>query len=131
MAGAAAFAPLHIGTDLPDTSLVFSRLWGAVLARLALTMPSDQRALLDPGILEVANQLGGMTAIEFMDAEAMRATAGHVMARLHQRFVATRCRIRCKSPPRNTATIWCSGRLGRSNGRCRSPIPASTSEQWF
>jgi aspartyl-tRNA(Asn)/glutamyl-tRNA(Gln) amidotransferase subunit A len=77
--------------ELPDTSLVFSRLWGASLARLALTMPPDKRALLDPGILEVAAQLRGMTAIEFMDAEAMRAQAGNAMARLHQRYDLILC----------------------------------------
>jgi aspartyl-tRNA(Asn)/glutamyl-tRNA(Gln) amidotransferase subunit A len=79
------------GPELPDTSLVFSRLWGASLARLALTMPAEKRVLLDPGILEVAERLGGMSAIEFMDAEAMRATAGHVMARLHQTYDLVLC----------------------------------------
>ncbi len=77
--------------ELPDTSLVFSRLWGASLARLALTMPAEKRVLLDPGILEVAERLGGMSAIEFMDAEAMRAVAGHAMARLHQRYDLVLC----------------------------------------
>jgi len=32
-----------------------------------------------------------MTAIEFMDAEAMRAQAGHTMARLHQRYDLILC----------------------------------------
>jgi len=77
--------------DLPDTSLVFSRLWGASLARLALTMAEEKRVLLDPGILAVADRLGGMTAIEFMDAEAMRAAAGNAMARLHQTYDLVLC----------------------------------------
>jgi aspartyl-tRNA(Asn)/glutamyl-tRNA(Gln) amidotransferase subunit A len=77
--------------DLPDTSLVFARLWGASLARLALTMEPARRAMLDPGILAVAQQLQGMTAIEFMDAEAMRAAAGHAMGRVHQRYDLILC----------------------------------------
>ncbi len=77
--------------DLPDTSLVFSRLWGASLARLAHAMPPEKRAQLDPGILEVAGKLAGMTAIEFMDAEAMRAAAGHAMAAFHQRYDLILC----------------------------------------
>jgi aspartyl-tRNA(Asn)/glutamyl-tRNA(Gln) amidotransferase subunit A len=77
--------------ELPDTSLVFSRLWGASLARLALTMAEEKRVLLDPGILAVADRLGGMTAIEFMDAEAMRAAAGNAMARLHQTYDLVLC----------------------------------------
>ena len=77
--------------DLPDTSLVFSRLWGASLARLANAMDPAKRALLDPGILEVADKLQGMSAIEFMDAEAMRAAAGHVMGVFHQRYDLLLC----------------------------------------
>lgn len=81
----------QVDPGLPDTSLVFSRLWGASLARLANALPPDRRMLLDPGIVDVAETLQGMTAIEFMDAEAMRAAAGHTMARLHQRFDLVLC----------------------------------------
>ncbi len=95
-AGAAveAFDP-----DLPDTSAVFGRVWGASLARLAAGMSAEKRALLDPGILEVARQLAGMTAIEFMDAEAMRAAAGHAMGRLHQRYDLILCPTVPAGPP--------------------------------
>jgi aspartyl-tRNA(Asn)/glutamyl-tRNA(Gln) amidotransferase subunit A len=72
--------------DLPDTSSVFGRVWGAALTKLEAGLPEQLVGLLDPGIREVASTLGGMTAVEFMEAEAMRALAGHVMAKLHQRF---------------------------------------------
>jgi aspartyl-tRNA(Asn)/glutamyl-tRNA(Gln) amidotransferase subunit A len=85
--------------DLPDTSAVFGRVWGAALARLVAALPSQLRGLLDPGIREVAETLGGMTAIEFMDAEAMRAAAGHAMARLHRRFDLVLCPTVPAGPP--------------------------------
>jgi aspartyl-tRNA(Asn)/glutamyl-tRNA(Gln) amidotransferase subunit A len=84
---------------LPDTSLVFGRVWGAALARLVAGMPSQLTGLLDPGIREVAQTLGGMTAVEFMDAEATRATAAHAMARLHQRYDLVLCPTVPAGPP--------------------------------
>ena len=97
---AEAGASVEIATpDLPDTSTVFGRVWGAALARLAATLSEAQQAMLDPGILEVARTQGGMTAIEFMDAEAMRAAAAHAMARLHQRFDLVLCPTVPAGPP--------------------------------
>jgi aspartyl-tRNA(Asn)/glutamyl-tRNA(Gln) amidotransferase subunit A len=84
---------------LPDTSLVFSRVWGAALARLVAGMPSQLAGLLDPGIHEVARTLGGMSAIEFMDAEATRAAAAHAMALLHQRYDLVLCPTVPAGPP--------------------------------
>jgi aspartyl-tRNA(Asn)/glutamyl-tRNA(Gln) amidotransferase subunit A len=78
---------------------VFGRTWGAALARLVASMPSQLASLLDPGIREVASTLGGMTAVEFMDAEAMRAAAGNAMARLHQRFDLVLCPTVPAGPP--------------------------------
>jgi aspartyl-tRNA(Asn)/glutamyl-tRNA(Gln) amidotransferase subunit A len=85
--------------QLPDTRVLFSRVWGAGLSRLAAMTPDDKRGLLDPGILEVARTLGGMSAIEFLDAEALRAVAAHEMARLHQRFDLVICPTVQGGPP--------------------------------
>jgi aspartyl-tRNA(Asn)/glutamyl-tRNA(Gln) amidotransferase subunit A len=84
---------------LPDTSAVFARVWGAALARQVAATPTQLVDLLDPGMREVAATLGGMTAIEFMDAEAMRAATGHAMARLHQRFDLVLCPTVPAGPP--------------------------------
>ena len=84
---------------LPDTSTGFGRVWGAALARLVAGTPSQLVGLLEPGIREVADTLGGMSAIEFMDAEAIRAAAGHAMARLHQRYDLVRCPTVPGGPP--------------------------------
>jgi aspartyl-tRNA(Asn)/glutamyl-tRNA(Gln) amidotransferase subunit A len=61
--------------------------------------PEQLRGLLDPGIHEVARAMGGMSAVEFMDAEAMRAAAGHAMARLHQRYDLVLCPTVPAGPP--------------------------------
>jgi len=96
----------EVAPDLPDTSAVFARVWGAVLARLVATLPEDRRALLDPGILEVADRLGGMSAVAFMDAEALRAAAGHAMARLHQRIDLLLCpTVPAGPPPADAPTV--------------------------
>jgi aspartyl-tRNA(Asn)/glutamyl-tRNA(Gln) amidotransferase subunit A len=84
---------------LPDTSLVFGRVWGAALARLVASTPTQLVDLLDPGIREVVQTLGGMTAVEFMDAEATRAAAAHAMARLHQRYDLVLCPTVPAGPP--------------------------------
>jgi aspartyl-tRNA(Asn)/glutamyl-tRNA(Gln) amidotransferase subunit A len=85
--------------ELPDTSTAFGCVWGAALARLVAGMPSQVASLLDPGIREVAQALGGMTAVEFMDAEATRAAAAHAMARLHQRYDLVLCPTVPAGPP--------------------------------
>jgi aspartyl-tRNA(Asn)/glutamyl-tRNA(Gln) amidotransferase subunit A len=40
--------------QLPDTRMLFSRVWGSALGRLVAMTPEDRRGLLDPGIPEVA-----------------------------------------------------------------------------
>jgi aspartyl-tRNA(Asn)/glutamyl-tRNA(Gln) amidotransferase subunit A len=71
---------------LPDTRAIFGRVWGVALARLVATTPEDKRPLLDAGLLEVAEREGGMAAVDYLGAEALRIEAAHAMARFHQRF---------------------------------------------
>ena len=71
---------------LPDPRAIFGRVWGVALARLVGTVAPAERDLLDPGLLEVAAQEGGMLATGFLDAEALRLQAAHAMAALHRRF---------------------------------------------
>ncbi|HUN43417.1 MAG TPA: amidase family protein [Acetobacteraceae bacterium] len=85
--------------DLPDTRAIFAGVWGASLARLAASLPEQLRGLLDPGIREVADRLGDMTAIQYLDGETLRAAAGHAMARLHQRFDLVLCPTVPGGPP--------------------------------
>jgi aspartyl-tRNA(Asn)/glutamyl-tRNA(Gln) amidotransferase subunit A len=71
---------------LPDTRAVFGRVWGVALARLVAATPPEKRALLDPGLLEVAEREGAMSAVDFLGAEAMRVETALAMARFHQRY---------------------------------------------
>jgi aspartyl-tRNA(Asn)/glutamyl-tRNA(Gln) amidotransferase subunit A len=91
---------------LPDTRRIFARVWGVALARLVGLFAEEQRHLLDPGLLEVARTQGGMSAIEFLDAEAQRVAAGHAMARLHQRYDLVLCpTVPCGPPQADALTV--------------------------
>jgi len=72
--------------EMPDARAVFSRVWGVAMARLWDSTPEDKRPLLDAGIGEVARQMGGMSAAEFLAADMMRMECAHAMARFHQRY---------------------------------------------
>jgi aspartyl-tRNA(Asn)/glutamyl-tRNA(Gln) amidotransferase subunit A len=85
--------------DLPDTRAVFGRVWGVALARLVGLVPPENRHLLDAGLLEVAAAEGGMSAIDFLGAEALRASVGHAMAMLHQRYDLVLCPTVPNGPP--------------------------------
>jgi aspartyl-tRNA(Asn)/glutamyl-tRNA(Gln) amidotransferase subunit A len=85
--------------DLPDTRTIFGRVWGAALARLVGMFGENERGLLDAGLLEVAKSQADLSAIAFMDADAMRAAAGHAMAMLHQRFDLVLCPTVPGPPP--------------------------------
>ena len=84
---------------LPDTSLIFGQLWAASLAALAGSMPADRRALLDPGILEVAAAHAGLTGLALMQGEALRVEAAHRMAAFHRRFDLVLCPTVPGPPP--------------------------------
>ena len=72
--------------DLPDMRQIFGRIWGVALARVVAGVPVTRRQMLDPGLLDVAARNSNLSAIDMMDADAMRLTAAHAMARLHQSY---------------------------------------------
>jgi aspartyl-tRNA(Asn)/glutamyl-tRNA(Gln) amidotransferase subunit A len=76
---------------LPDTSGIFGRIWGAALARLVASFPETRRHMLDPGLLQVAQAAGGLSAIEYLDGEALRVAAAHAMALFHQKYDLLLC----------------------------------------
>jgi aspartyl-tRNA(Asn)/glutamyl-tRNA(Gln) amidotransferase subunit A len=88
-----------VDPHLPDTREIFGRVWGVALARLVKSFPEEKRALLDPGLLAVAAATRSLSAMEFLDAEAMRATAAHAMARLHQSYDLVLCPTVPGPPP--------------------------------
>jgi aspartyl-tRNA(Asn)/glutamyl-tRNA(Gln) amidotransferase subunit A len=79
--------------DLPDTRHIFGRVWGVALARMVAATPEARRGELDDGLDDVARREGGMSAIDFLGADAMRVEAAHRMALFHLRYdlVLTAC----------------------------------------
>ena len=84
---------------LPDTSVLFTRLWSAALARLVLSFPPTRRQMLDPGLLEVAAAKPELTALDMIESEALRLEAAHAMARFHQRYDLVLCPTVPAPPP--------------------------------
>jgi aspartyl-tRNA(Asn)/glutamyl-tRNA(Gln) amidotransferase subunit A len=81
----------EIEVALPDTSVVFSRIWGAALCRVVDGIPEERRHLLDAGLLQVAKANEDVTALEVLEGEAMRVQAANAMALLHLRYDAVLC----------------------------------------
>ena len=69
-----------MAVQLPDISDVFSKIWGAALARQVGTIPPEKRGLLDAGLLGVALRFANVTALDMLEAEALRVQAAHAMA---------------------------------------------------
>ncbi|MGH7212141.1 MAG: amidase family protein, partial [Acetobacteraceae bacterium] len=84
---------------LPDTRMIFGRVWGVALARLWMTFDAENRALLDPGLAEIAAAQQGMSAAEYLDTEAMRLAAAHATARFSQRYDLVLCPTVPAGPP--------------------------------
>ncbi|MBE9606095.1 amidase [Acetobacteraceae bacterium H6797] len=77
--------------ELPDIRAIFGRVWGVALARLVETTPQEKRELLDKALLEVAEREGGMSAVDYLGAEALRVEAAHAAARFHQKYDLILC----------------------------------------
>ncbi len=71
---------------LPDTRAIFSRVWGRRWPGWWRAPRPDRRALLDPGLLEVAADMEGTTAADMLEADALRGEAAHRMAMFHLRY---------------------------------------------
>jgi aspartyl-tRNA(Asn)/glutamyl-tRNA(Gln) amidotransferase subunit A len=84
---------------LPDVREVFGRIWGVALGRVVAAASEAQRHMLDPGLLEVAAAVRDVSALEFMEAEAMRIAAAHAMAKFHRRYDLVLCPTVPNGPP--------------------------------
>ncbi|WP_052402004.1 amidase [Muricoccus aerilatus] len=72
--------------ELPDTRQIFGRVWGVALAKLVASTPDGKRGDLDDGLDEVARREGGLPAIDFLTADALRVEAAHAMGLFHLRY---------------------------------------------
>ncbi len=84
---------------LPDVRDVFGRVWGVALARLVAGVDPARRDWLDPGLHEVAAAAGGMSAIEYLESDALRLMTAHAMARFHQTYDLVLCPAVPAGPP--------------------------------
>jgi aspartyl-tRNA(Asn)/glutamyl-tRNA(Gln) amidotransferase subunit A len=78
-----------MAVELPDTSEIFSKIWGAALGRVIHLVPPERRSLLDAGLLGTALRFRDVTALEFLEGEARRVQAAHAMAM--QKYDAVIC----------------------------------------
>jgi aspartyl-tRNA(Asn)/glutamyl-tRNA(Gln) amidotransferase subunit A len=76
---------------LPDTSKIFSKIWGAALCRLVNSYPPPKRHLLDGGLIDVAARFQNVSALDMLEAEMLRVIAAHEMAALHLCYDAVIC----------------------------------------
>ena len=81
----------EVDVPLPDTSIVFSRIWGAALCRVVDSIPEERRHLLDRGLTDVAARCESVTALEVLEGEAARVKAANAMAMLHLTYDAILC----------------------------------------
>jgi len=89
----------QVDPDLPDMRAVFGRVWSMALARLVVSFPAEKQMQLDPVLRHFGGEHAGLRATEYLDAEALRATAAHRMARLHQRYDLVLCPTVPGPPP--------------------------------
>jgi aspartyl-tRNA(Asn)/glutamyl-tRNA(Gln) amidotransferase subunit A len=90
-AAAAAFAELgavveRVDPGFEDPAAAFRILWYAGAAQNLRRMTPVQRALVDPGLQEIAAEAEAFTAAEFIEAGMVRARLGVAMKALHERF---------------------------------------------
>jgi aspartyl-tRNA(Asn)/glutamyl-tRNA(Gln) amidotransferase subunit A len=64
----------------------FHVLWFAGAAKAVEHLPPDRRALLDPGLREIAEEGRSLSALDYLDATARRVALGSAMGRFHERF---------------------------------------------
>jgi aspartyl-tRNA(Asn)/glutamyl-tRNA(Gln) amidotransferase subunit A len=84
---------------LPDVREVFGRIWAVALGRVVSGVAEGRRHMLDPGLLEVADAVKDVTALDFMEMEALRIASAHAMAKFHRRYDLVLCPTVPGPPP--------------------------------
>jgi aspartyl-tRNA(Asn)/glutamyl-tRNA(Gln) amidotransferase subunit A len=89
--GANAFSTLGAQVEAVDLKLddpinIMQPLWSVALALAVAPMSPAQRALCDPGMLELAEQGFKLSAIEYRQLERARDAFGRRMNGLHQQY---------------------------------------------
>jgi len=74
----------HPGFENPDA--IFRTHWFSAAALLVAALPAEKRKLVDPGLLEVAEQGAKIGAAEILDAQMKRAALGAHMKLFHRDY---------------------------------------------
>ncbi|MCT2586344.1 amidase [Actinophytocola gossypii] len=90
-AAAKSFADLGARVELvdppiPDPVEAFHVLWFAGAAASITALSPEQRARLDPGLLEVCEEGATRSALDYVAATAVRAEVGRIMGEFHEHF---------------------------------------------
>jgi aspartyl-tRNA(Asn)/glutamyl-tRNA(Gln) amidotransferase subunit A len=90
-AAAKSFTDLGARVEFVDPPLrdpveAFHVLWFAGAAASIVALTDEQRAQLDPGLLEVCVEGASRSALDYVAATAVRAEAGRIMGEFHEHF---------------------------------------------
>jgi aspartyl-tRNA(Asn)/glutamyl-tRNA(Gln) amidotransferase subunit A len=69
-----------------DPVLAFHVLWFAGAAASTAMLTAEQRAQLDPGLLEACDEGASRSALDYVAATAVRAELGRIMGEFHEHF---------------------------------------------
>lgn len=74
----------EVDPGIEDPFPVFRTLWFAAAAHLVANLPEHRRALVEPGLAEVAAQGASLSVVEYMGALEAREALGRKLALFHQ-----------------------------------------------
>ncbi len=92
----------EVDPQLPDTAYLFTQLWSTALRLVVANTPPEQRALLDAGLVGLA-EAPEPAAIDVFRAAGQQVQAAHAMARLHRSYDLVLCPCVPGPPPRADA----------------------------
>lgn len=78
----------QVDPGFSDPLEMFNTLWFAGAAKVVALLSPDQRAMVDPGFLAIAEQGSRISIVEYMKAQDARAALGQQMAEFHARYDA-------------------------------------------
>jgi len=88
---AATFRDLGAEVEVKDPGFAsprdtFTVLWTAGAARAMRGVSASDRALMDPGFVASVDRGDKLSAVDYLDADAVRTALGQAMGAFHQRF---------------------------------------------
>ncbi len=76
----------QIDPGFADPAETFRRHWFSAAAYMINSLPDDQKALVDPGLQEIAAQGADITMTQYMEAVSARNDLGETMSRFLDRY---------------------------------------------